>query len=367
MPSSVEFDEQMMRRALALARRALGQTSPNPMVGAIVAKNRRLIAEGYHHRAGTPHAEVHALRAAGERARGADLYVTLEPCSTHGRTPPCTDAIIAAGIRRVVVATTDPNPRHAGRGLDLLQAAGIQVEVGLRAEEAARLNEGFNKWIRTGLPFVIAKAAMSLDGKIATAVGKSRWITGEAARALVQELRRGVDAIMVGWRTVVLDNPRLTVRLRGVTHQPWRVVVDARGDSGLEAAVYADEHRTRTMVLTGTRSPAAWRRQLAGRGVTVVECALDGERIDLNDALRRLGGQPVTSVLVEGGGRLLGALMDRRLVDKLVFFYAPKIIGGREAPTAIEGEGIRALADAVALRDVEWRRVGDDLVVTAYV
>jgi diaminohydroxyphosphoribosylaminopyrimidine deaminase / 5-amino-6-(5-phosphoribosylamino)uracil reductase len=366
MPSSVEFDEQMMKRALALARRARGQTSPNPMVGAIVAKNRRLIAEGYHHRAGTPHAEVHALKAAGDRAKGADLYVTLEPCCTHGRTPPCTDAIIGAGIRRVIVATTDPNPRHAGRGLDLLKEAGIKVEVGLLAEEASRLNEGFNKWICYGTPFVIAKAAMSLDGKIATAVGKSKWITGEAARALVQELRCGVDAIMVGWRTVALDDPRLTVRLRGVTHQPCRVVVDARGEAPLTATVFTDDHHARTMALTSKQAPVAWRKQLAGRGVTMIECAMQGERLDLADAFKKLGERDVTSVLVEGGGRLLGALMDQRLVDKLVFFYAPKIIGGREAPTAIEGEGIRALADAIALHNVEWRRVGDDLVVTAY-
>ncbi len=387
MPSSVEFDEQMMRRALALARRALGETSPNPMVGAIVAKNRRLIAEGYHYRAGTPHAEIHALKAAGTRARGADLYVTLEPCSTHGRTPPCTDAIIEAGIRRVVVATKDPNPRHAGRGLDLLKEAGIKVEMGLLAEEAARFNECFNKWIRAGTPFVIAKAAMSLDGKIATAGGKSKWITGEPARALVRELRRGVDAIMVGWRTVALDDPRLTVRLRGVKHQPWRVVVDARGESGLKANVYTDEHKARTMVVTSKLAPAAWRKQLADRGVAIIECATVAavsdrrstrserpavgdrrysDRIDLRDALRRLGEREITSVLAEGGGRLLGALMDQRLVDKLVFFYAPKIIGGREAPTAIEGEGIKALADAVTLRNVEWRRLGEDLVVTAY-
>lgn len=366
MPSSVEFDEQMMRRALALARRALGETSPNPMVGAIVAKNRRLIAEGYHHRAGTLHAEIHALKAAGAPARGADLYVTLEPCSTHGRTPPCVDAIIEAGIRRVVVATTDPNPRHSGRGLDLLREAGVKVEVGLLGEEATRLNEGFNKWIRGGIPFVIAKAAMSLDGKIATAVGKSKWITGEPARAFVQELRHGVDAIMVGWRTVAMDNPRLTVRLRGVTHQPWRVVVDACGESGLDADVYSDEQKVRTMLVTSKLAPAVWRKQLVAHGVTVLECAVDGDRIDLLDALRRLGGRGITSVLAEGGGRLLGALMDARLVDKLVFFYAPKIIGGREAPTAVEGEGIKALADAVTLRDIEWRRVGEDLVVTAY-
>ncbi|MBI5687542.1 MAG: bifunctional diaminohydroxyphosphoribosylaminopyrimidine deaminase/5-amino-6-(5-phosphoribosylamino)uracil reductase RibD [Verrucomicrobia bacterium] len=361
-----------MERALALARRAMGQTSPNPMVGAVVVRNRRIIGEGYHHRAGAPHAEIHALNAAGDRTKGSDLYVTLEPCCTHGRTPPCTDAIIKAGIRRVVVAAVDPNPKHSGQGLELLKKAEIRVEVGLLGEEANRLNEPFNKWIRSGMPFVTVKAAMSLDGKIATRTGESRWITGEKSRALVQELRRGADAVMVGSGTIVADNPQLTVRDGAIDRQPWRVVVDSGGRASLDAHVFSDEDRLRTIVLTSKRAPEPWRKQLAEQGVTVIECGMQSaeygvEKIDLSDALKKLAEREIINVLVEGGGSLLGALFDARLVDKAVFFYAPKIIGGASAPTAVEGQGIGPLKDAVALRKVEWRHLGDDFVVIGYV
>lgn len=356
----------MMERALALARRAMGQTSPNPMVGAVVVRNRRIIGEGYHHRAGAPHAEIHALNAAGDRAKGSDLYVTLEPCSTHGRTPPCTDAIINAGIRRVVVAAVDPNPKHSGQGLELLKKAEIRVEVGLLSEEASKLNEPFNKWIRTGMPFLTVKAAMSLDGKIATRIGESKWITGEKSRAFVQELRRGADAVMVGSGTIITDNPQLTVRDGAIDWQPRRVVVDSRGRSALDARVFSDEHCQRTIVLTNERSPEPWRKQLAGRGVTVLTCALCDDHLDVSDALKLLTEHEVISVLVEGGGGLIGALFDARLVDKAVFFYAPKIIGGMDAPTAVEGKGNEQLKNAVALRKVEWRHLGDDLVVIGY-
>ncbi|MCX6899425.1 MAG: bifunctional diaminohydroxyphosphoribosylaminopyrimidine deaminase/5-amino-6-(5-phosphoribosylamino)uracil reductase RibD [Verrucomicrobia bacterium] len=366
MLSSVEFDAEMMERALALARRAMGQTSPNPMVGAVVVRNRRIIGEGYHHRAGAPHAEIHALNAAGDRAKGSDLYVTLEPCSTHGRTPPCTDAIINAGIRRVVVAAVDPNPKHSGQGLELLKKAEIRVEVGLLCEEASKLNEPFNKWIRTGMPFLTVKAAMSLDGKIATRIGESKWITGEKSRAFVQELRRGADAVMVGSGTIIADNPQLIVRDGAIDRQPRRVVVDSRGRSALDARVFSDEHHQRTIVLTSERSPEPWRKQLGDRGVTVLTCALRDDHLDVSDALKSLTEHEVISVLVEGGGGLIGALFDARLVDKAVFFYAPKIIGGTDAPTAVEGKGIEQLKNAVALRKVEWRHLGDDLVVIGY-
>ncbi|MFA5193514.1 MAG: bifunctional diaminohydroxyphosphoribosylaminopyrimidine deaminase/5-amino-6-(5-phosphoribosylamino)uracil reductase RibD [Verrucomicrobiia bacterium] len=366
MLSSVDFDGEMMERALALARRAMGQTSPNPMVGAVVVKNRRIIGEGYHHRAGAPHAEIHALKAAGDRAKGSDLYVTLEPCCTHGRTPPCTDAIIAAGIRRVVVAAVDPNPKHSGQGLELLKKADIRVEVGVLGEAASRLNEPFNKWIRTGMPFVTIKAAMSLDGKIATRTGESKWITGENSRALVQELRRGADAVMVGSGTIVTDNSQLTVHDGAIDQQPWRVVVDSRGRAALDARVFTDEDRLRTIVFTNERAPELWRKQLAERGVTVLPCALLGDHLDVRDVLTQLSQREIINVLVEGGGQLIGALFDARLVDKAVLFYAPKIIGGADAPTAVEGQGIGPLKDAISLRKVEWRRLGEDFVVIGY-
>jgi len=360
-----------MERALALARRAIGLTSPNPMVGAVVVKNRRIIGEGYHHRAGSPHAEIHALNAAGDRAKGSDLYVTLEPCSTQGRTPPCTDAIINAGIRRVVVAVVDPNPKHRGKGLELLKRAGVRVEVGLLSEAAGRLNEPFNKWIHSGMPFVTAKAAMSLDGKIATRTGDSKWITSEKARAFVQELRRAADAVMVGSGTIIADNPQLTVRDGAIDRQPWRVIVDSRGRSPVEAHVFSDEDRLRTLVLTSDRTPESWRKQLIERGVTLVDCRLriaEGGtgNIDLHDALKWLAQREVVNLLVEGGGGLLGALFDARLVDKAVFFYAPKIVGGAGAPTAVGGQGTARLKDALALRKFEWRHLGEDLVVIGY-
>jgi len=312
-------DERFMRRALALARRGLGKTSPNPAVGAVLVRHGKIIGEGWHRRAGEPHAEIHAIRAAAS-TRGATLYVTLEPCCTHGRTPPCTDAIIAAGIRRVVVAATDPNPRHRGRGLRLLRRAGIRVEAGLLAEEATSLNESFNKWITTGLPLVIAKAAFSLDGKMATRTGDSKWITSETARRQAHKLRARVDAIMVGAKTVIHDDPQLTLRHGVRGRQPWRVVV---GRCPQTARVFTDEYRERTLHFP-TRN--------------------------LRSVLRKLGRMGITSVLVEGGPTLLRAAFDAGLVDRVVFFYAPKVLAGRPK-----------VAQAVALEG-NWRRLGAEMI-----
>lgn len=311
-----------MRRALALARRGLGKTSPNPAVGAVLVRNGRVIGEGWHKKAGGPHAEVFALR--GVSARGATLYVTLEPCSTWGKTPPCTDAIIAAGVKRVVVAALDPNPRHNGRGLNVLRRAGIRVESGLFAAESAQMNEVFNKWITTGLPFVIAKAAMSLDGKLATRTGDSKWISDEAARRAAHKWRARVDAVMVGANTVIRDNPRLTLRHGVRGKQPWRVVTDWRGRSPPDARLFTDSFRHRTIVLTTRASAAAWRSALALQGVHVMVL----RSRNLRAALRKLAGMNVTSVMVEGGATLQAAMFEAGLVDRIVFFYAPIIIGG---------------------------------------
>jgi diaminohydroxyphosphoribosylaminopyrimidine deaminase/5-amino-6-(5-phosphoribosylamino)uracil reductase len=368
-------DERFMRRALALARRGLGKTSPNPAVGAVLVRKVRVVGEGWHRRAGGPHAEVFALKNAGVRsqepgvrsrqrhtrhASGSTLYVTMEPCCTWGKTPPCTDAIIAAGVKRVIVAARDPNPKHNGRGLQVLRRAGIRVEAGLLAEEAARMNEAFNKWITTGMPFVIAKAGMSLDGKIATRTGDSKWITGEAARREGHRLRARVDAILVGTNTVIRDDPGLTVRHGVRGKQPWRVVVDARGRILRKAKVFTDGQRRRTLVLTTSLSSAAWRRYLLRKGVEATVLPHKGGRIDLRAALKILGKQDITSVLVEGGGELLGSLFDARLVDKVALFYAPIIIGGRGAVAAVAGEGVARVGKAMRLRDCHWRRVGKD-------
>jgi diaminohydroxyphosphoribosylaminopyrimidine deaminase/5-amino-6-(5-phosphoribosylamino)uracil reductase len=366
-------DERFMRRALALARRGVGKTSPNPAVGAVLVRNGRVIGEGWHRRAGGPHAEVFALRNAGVRsqesgvrsqheltlhASRSTLHVTMEPCCTWGKTPPCTDAIISAGVKRVVVAARDPNPKHNGRGLKILRRAGIRVESGLLAEEAMRLNEAFNKWITTGLPFVIAKAAMSLDGKIATRTGDSKWITSEAARREAHKLRASVDAIMVGANTVIRDNPQLTVRHGVHAKQPSRVTVDARGRTPIKTKLFTDVHHKRTIVLTTNLSSARWRRRLVLLGVDVVIVKHDRARVDLRSALRALGKRNVTSVLAEGGGELLGSLFDARLVDKVALFYAPIVIGGRGAVTAVAGEGVAAIKKAVRLTDCHWRRLG---------
>ncbi len=293
-------------------------------------------------------------------ARGATLYVTLEPCSTWGRTPPCTDAIIAASVKRVVVAARDPNPKHNGRGFRVLRRAGIRVEAGLLAGEAAGMNEGFNKWITTGMPLVIAKAAMSLDGKIATRTGDSKWITSAAARREAHRWRARVDAIMVGANTVIRDDPELTVRHGVRGQQPWRVVVDARGRVSRKAKIFRDAQRRRTLVLTTSLSSATWRRYLSRMGVDAIVLPHKGGRVDLRVALKALGKRDITSVLVEGGGELLGSLFDARLVDRVALFYAPIVIGGRGAVAAVAGEGASRVGTAVRLRDCRWRRVGRD-------
>lgn len=318
-------DERFMRRALELAARGRGRTRPNPCVGAVIVRNGRVLGEGWHRAAGQPHAEVEAIRHAGN-CRDATLYVTLEPCCTHGRTPPCTDAILAAGLRRVVVAATDPNPRHRGRGLRILQGAGIRVDRGVLAEEATALNAGFNHWIVTGRPLVIAKAALSLDGRSATLTGASKWITSPRARRIGHELRASVDAILVGAGTVLADDPRLTLRHGVRGRQPVRIVVDTRGRCPVSARLFNDG--LPTWVVTSEQSPQRWRRQLEARGVTVIMMRTQARHLNLPAMLRMLGRRELTSVLVEGGrGGLLEALLATDAVDRVVFFYAPKIIG----------------------------------------
>jgi len=321
-------DERLMRRALALARRGLGKTSPNPATGAVLVKNGRIIAEGFHEEAGQLHAEAKVLRHVGAKARGATLYSTLEPCCTWGKTPPCTDAIIAARVGRVVYAATDPNPKHSGRGAKLLRQAGVHVHAGLLADEATRMNAAFNKWITTGLPLVTAKAALSLDGKMATRTGDSKWITDAAARRKAHEMRSHADAIMVGANTVIRDDPRLTLRHGVRGRQPWRVVVDSRGQCPRTARLFTDSLRHHTLVFTTRHSPSGWRRYLALLGIVVIIVPAKGGRVDLRPALRELGRMDVSSVMVEGGAQLLSAMFEARLVDQIAFFYAPIIIGG---------------------------------------
>ena len=366
-PGTIRFslqDERLMQRALALARRGLGKTSPNPVVGAVLVRKGRVLAEGWHKRSGGPHAEIFALR--GVKARGATLYVTMEPCSTWGKTPPCTEAIIAAGVKRVVVAALDPNPKHNGRGLKILRRAGIRIESGLLAQEAVAMNEAFNKWITTGMPFVIAKAAMSLDGKIATRTGDSKWITSEMARRQSHKLRSYVDAIMVGANTVIRDDPQLTLRHGVRGRQPLRVVVDARGRTPMKAKLFTDAHRKGTIVLTTNLSSARWRRCLVLLGIDIVVVNHKKGRVDLPATLKKLGKRNVTSLLVEGGGELLGSFFDAQLVDKVALFYAPMVIGGRDAISAVGGDGAVSVKQSVRLENCKWRRIGkNEMLVEA--
>jgi diaminohydroxyphosphoribosylaminopyrimidine deaminase / 5-amino-6-(5-phosphoribosylamino)uracil reductase len=388
-----------MRLALRLARRGCGTTSPNPMVGAVLVNGGKIIGRGRHRRAGGPHAEIEALHDARQRGhspRGATLYVTLEPCCTHGRTPPCTDAIIAAGIKRVVAGAVDPNPKHAGKGFGILKRAGIVVtRWGERprepkqgssgasphqqiTDECARLNEAFNHWIVHRTPFVTVKAAMTLDGKIATASGESKWITGVKARAHGMKLRRGSDAVLVGVNTVLVDDPSLTARAK-MKDGRWkmakpirRIVLDSMARTPLTAKVVSDEHAALTTIVVGKYASKNRMTALAKR-VNVLIAPTTKRRarsdapyqIDLRWLLKRLGAENATSLLVEGGGEVNASFLLGGFAQRVAFFYAPKILGGRDSRKGVAGDGVKKLSEVIRLREVEWRRLGPDLLLTA--
>lgn len=361
-----------MRMALRLARRGYGRTSPNPMVGAVLVKDGRVLGQGWHRKAGQPHAEIEAIRnvaANGNDPRDATLYVSLEPCSTQGRTPPCTEAIQRAGIAEVVVGATDPNPQHAGRAYGWLQRQGIQVRSGVCADECAALNEAFNHWIVRRTPFVTVKAAMSLDGKIATASGESKWITGPRARAVSMRLRRGADAILVGVNTVLRDNPRLTVRHeRGPGEPPRlrRLILDAQGRTPADALVFSDACAELTTWIIGPDVPAEKIRIVSDRVRTLVAPAPRG-KIDLPWLLARLGEEGIVNLLVEGGGEVNASFLFGGHAQRVAFFYAPIILGGRQAPTGVEGEGAPELSHGLRLHQVQRRILGPDLLLTGLV
>ncbi|HLV12045.1 MAG TPA: bifunctional diaminohydroxyphosphoribosylaminopyrimidine deaminase/5-amino-6-(5-phosphoribosylamino)uracil reductase RibD [Trueperaceae bacterium] len=355
-----------MRRALELAARGRGRTSPNPLVGCvIVAPDGSVVGEGWHPFAGGPHAEAAALAAAGEAARGATAYVTLEPCDHHGRTPPCTEALIAAGVAEVVVAHLDPDPRVSGRGVARLEAAGVRVRVGTLAAEAEALNEAYLTSRRLGRPFVLYKAATTLDGKTATTSGESRWISGEAARERVHAWRDELDAVAVGAGTVVRDDPALTTRLPGGGRTPLKVVFDGALRTPATARLFEPDPEgvpARVVVFAAEGAPAARAERLAARGAEVVTLPAPDGRPDVAAALAHLAGRQVQSLLLEGGGTLAWSFFARRAVDRVAFFLAPKLLGG-PAPGPLGGPGVHALASAFALTDLSSERVGDDLLV----
>lgn len=361
-------DSRFMQMALELAARGRGLTSPNPMVGAVVVKDRAVVGQGYHQAAGGAHAEVHAIDAAGENAKGATLYVNLEPCNHTGRTPPCTLKIIAAGIRRVVIGMRDPNPEVAGGGAEFLERHGIEVCQGVCAPEAEALNEVFIKYIQTGHPFVIAKCAATLDGRIATRTGDSRWVTGEEARAFVHELRQSVDAIMVGVETIAADDPQLTTRRpAGPSRDPLRVVLDTHARIPVSARVIHHASTADTLVVTGPGVAADVKRRVARRGVQVIEAALREGRIDLEALLRQLGGRGIASVLIEGGSRVLASAFRDGVVDKACFFFAPLITGGDDGIPVCRGRGVARMQECIRLTRITCRRFGDDTLIEGYV
>jgi diaminohydroxyphosphoribosylaminopyrimidine deaminase / 5-amino-6-(5-phosphoribosylamino)uracil reductase len=364
-PDDRRFDLEVMRAALALARRGLGTVWPNPAVGCVIVNDGRVVGRGWTQPGGRPHGETEALRRAGEAARGAIAHVSLEPCCHWGQTPPCVDALITAGVRRVVVALEDPDPRVAGEGLRRLRAAGLDVEVGRCAEEAAEVNAGFLSRLRLGRPLVTFKLAASLDGRIAIASGESQWITGPPARERAHALRASHDAIMVGTGTVVADDPQLTCRLPGLDlRSPVRVVIDRHLRIPPAARIIADAHRVPTWVLTFRSADPGRRARFLANRVTLIDVDDDGEgQIDLAAALRALGARGITRLLVEGGARLAAAFFRARLIDRVVWVHAPLVIGGEGIP-AIAGLDLAALADAPAFERVSTETIGDDVLTT---
>lgn len=359
----ISTDTKYMRRALILARKGVGKTSPNPAVGCVIVKDGRIIGEGWHKVAGGPHAEINALEQAGKAACGADLYVTLEPCSHTGKTPPCCKALIRAGVKRVVAGMRDPNPKVNGNGLKSLDAAGIETHCGVLEDECRRLNQGFIKHLTTGVPFVTFKCAMTLDANIATVTGDSRWISCEKSRRYAHRMRATHDAVMVGVDTIIVDNPQLTVRhVRG--RNPWRIIIDTHMRTPESVAVIGDQSGKTTIIATTESNPEVHLRYTR-QGTQILVCdELEG-RVSIPDLLKKLGGMGIQSILLEGGSRLAGDMLKRALIDEFVIFIAPKILGSDGfAPFAMRG--ITSINNTVKLSFGNVARIGEDLIIHAY-
>lgn len=358
----LSYDEKYMRLAMQLAGNAIGRTSPNPLVGAVIVKDNRVVGCGWHRKAGTPHAEVHALNQAGELAQGADVYVTLEPCAHYGKTPPCAKALVEAKVKNVYGGLLDVNPKVAGKGFKILEDAGIHVEYGFLQDELRKQNEVFFKWIEHKKPFVVLKAAMTLDGKIATATGQSKWITNETSRAYGYKLRDIYDGIMVGINTVIEDDPMLTARVDGGKN-PIRIVVDSSLRIDINANVVQDKS-AKTIIATTDKANKDKILKLQAQDVDVIVVDKDeNDKVDIEKLLDILGQQNICSILVEGGATLSGSFVAKKLVDKVYFFIAPKIIGGKEAKTPVAGTGILNLQEALALKDIQIEKLEEDVLI----
>lgn len=364
----MDKNRYFMQRALELASKAAGRTSPNPLVGAVVVKDGEIVGEGYHRRAGEPHAEVVALAAAGENSRNATLYVTLEPCNHYGKTPPCTEAVIKAGISTVYVAALDPNPLVSGRGIARLREAGIHVNVGLMEKEACELNRFFVKFITRGLPYVALKTAMTLDGKIATRTGNSRWITNERSREYVHQLRNIYDAVLVGIGTVLADDPLLSTRLpQADTRDPVRLIIDARLDMPIDSRILQTAGRQETIVYCLNGADSLRIRQYQDLGAEVVVLKGSSGRVPLEEVFRDVAQRGLVSVLMEAGSRVNAYALEKRLVDKVYWFIAPRICGGEQALSPVGGRGIELMSEAIKLHNVTVRSFDGDLLVEGFI
>lgn len=356
-------DEKFMRQAIELAKRGEGWTAPNPLVGAVILNKGEVVGAGFHQKAGTPHAEIHALAAAKERAKGGTIYVNLEPCCHYGKTPPCTDALIKAGIKRVVMAMTDPNPKVAGGGIKKLREAGIEVVTGVLEREAQRLNEVFLKQITEKRPFIALKAAVTLDGKIATKVGSSKWITGEDARESAHKLRHRYDSIMVGIGTVLADDPLLNTRIKGLKN-PIKVVIDSNLKTPLDAQVLNLKNAPVIIFTAKSLEENSKARNLLEKGVEIIACPGVEGKVDLALVLKVLYDKKITSILVEGGAKINGTFFEQKLIDKIYLFMAPKLVGSHLAPGMMGGLGIGEMQDAVKIEDLTVEKIGQDFLFT---
>ncbi|MBT8351927.1 MAG: bifunctional diaminohydroxyphosphoribosylaminopyrimidine deaminase/5-amino-6-(5-phosphoribosylamino)uracil reductase RibD [Deltaproteobacteria bacterium] len=361
-------DKSFMKMALNLAVKGRGFTSPNPLVGAVIVKDDMVVGSGYHEAVGKAHAEVNAIEDAGDLAKGATLYVTLEPCNHHGRTPPCTEKIKDAGISRVVIAMEDPNPDVTGRGVDHLKKQGIDISLGLYEDRATKLNEAFIKYVRTKRPFVIIKCAATLDGRIATRTGDSKWVSGKESRMFVHRLRHAVDAIMVGIDTVNKDNPKLTTRLEDIQGaDPTRIILDTHLSISEDAQILHLESDSDTIIVTGTPASKDRKVVIEKKGVQILESTVKDGRIDLDVLIENLGGLGITSLLIEGGSRVIAASLGASVVDKVIFFFAPRILGGDDGVPICSGAGPELMSESIPLRDINVRRFGDDVMIEGYI
>lgn len=357
--------ERFMNLAMKLALKAKGQTSPNPLVGALVVKNGRIIGKGFHERAGLAHAEIIALNEASKKAKGATLYVTLEPCAHFGRTPPCVDAIIKSGIKEVIVGMVDPNPLNNGKGIRILKSSGIKVKAGFLEDKLRKTNEAFIKYINKRRPFITVKIAQSLDGKIATRTGDSKWITSDKSRTYAHRLRANYDAVIVGVNTVLRDNPSLNPWFS--KKQPAKVIIDSQLSTPENANIFSGKAKVIIVTLPAKAGQETENRKILTQKAVILEVREKSGQINLVDTMKRLAALGIMDIMVEGGGTLVGSLFDEGLVDKILFFISPRIIGGKDAISSVMGQGVTRIEKSLKLKDVKIRRLGEDLLVEAYV